>query len=207
MEPWFVPLAGVATLLALATVASLWLGRSTEEGSLSNPKPSWVERHEAMVDDPQIILPASSFKNTVPLKWLGLTLGTRKDAISTGTLETLDKPQPWADSLYFPDSADRQTSLGLSFHQDRLYRIVRHLGDTSPVPAQKVLALSMRLYGKADGYEYLTATFPHVVTQFKSDSRRLKLDFVKTTEGMYVYQIELIDIEEATLRETADRRP
>jgi len=46
-----------------------------------------------------------------------------------------------------------------------------------------------------------------VVTQFKSDSRRLKLDFVKTTEGMYVYQIELIDIEEATLRETADRRP
>ena len=142
----------------------------------------------------------------VPDSWGSLRLGMRLAQINPFQVVEYTGPDRWADQIYTPEQGKPETFLGLSFYQDRLYKISLRLGTESTIGAGQFIGMGPVAYGPARGYEYVLGEAVHVVTVFQTESRALKLDTIRgdpKEEGM-LYEVVLVGLDVGAARE-ADR--
>jgi hypothetical protein len=162
--------------------------------------PEWVQLHKQRLSA-WMNLPKPQQLGQVPDTWIELKLGTKRGEISMDRLVKYDSPAGWADVAFVPDLSKPEAFFGLSFHQDRLYKIAVRLGEDSMVATAPYAASGTVAYGPPRGYEYLTAGGTHIVTIFQTGSRALKLDSVRRNEELYLCEVTLVDLEVGTARE------
>ena len=153
-----------------------------------------------------IDLPRPPKFGEVPDGWGALRLGMKMTEVPEGKRAAYTSPDHWADSIYTPDPAKADAFLGLSFYNDRLYKLGLRLGEDSPYPAGLFLVPAGVAYGHHRGYEYPTIAHPHVVTIFQTGTLALKLDCVKRDEDTFLSEVTLVDLEAGAARELARAR-
>lgn len=195
-------LAGLAVFLF---VGGLGLYLSLPRTPAPKNEPSWVRQHRGVVSA-FIGLPRPTRPAEVPAQWVGLTLGMARSQLAVDRLSELPARDIWADVTYRPDLARPDVVLGLSFHKDRLCKVVLNLGEDSMERADSLVTQAHSAYGQPRSYEYLTGTGTHVVAVFQSQERMLKLDGLKTPTGVRLTQVILMDATATTARELV-RRP
>lgn len=171
-------------------------------GPASGPQPEIVTKGRV---SGWIDLPRPPRMGEAPDGWGALKLGIRKQDVP-GKLLPYSGNDQFADAVYTPDPAHPDVWMGLSFHQERLYRIAVRYGEDSQYHAQTYIAAAGVAYGKARGYEYPTVSARHVVTIYQSETRALKIDCAKAGEALNISEVVLVDLEQGAARELARAR-
>lgn len=193
-------LTGIAVGLLLAgiVVAALWL-KPRSPPKIDEPAPTLqpapVEKPPG--ERPVLSLPHPEVPRTVPDAWRGLALGMREEEIASDRLRPVPPGTDWAQKLYQVDAADPLTTLGLSFHEGRLYRIVQDFTEDPYLPSSAILPLATAMYPKMQLYEYNRGKGAHMVMIHKTESRVFQLDFLRNEDGSALHRAELIDVEVA----------
>lgn len=131
----------------------------------------------------------------VPETWSHLTLGMRREEIPVVGLLPPPAGNPETEALYVPDPSHPHNALLVSFFGGRLYRILLSAGEDSGIEAGPLVALAVRMYGRARGYEYVTPRGSHMVTVFARGPRTFKIDSLRQPEGPMLYELALVDVE------------
>jgi hypothetical protein len=152
-----------------------------------------------------INLPKPVIMGHVPDTWNALKLGMQKEDLDLKHLFSYDEDDQWADAVFVPDLSHSDAFFGLSFYQNRLYKIAVRIGEESSIPASSYAATGPVAYGQARSYDYLLSGSSHTVLVFQpaDGSRVLKLDAVRRKDDLFLIEVVLMDRDVAAARESA----